>query len=100
MTDPGFTPCFDLVQVQHGDGEPVAEVVRQLSCPSPKCIGASPPANTWQSTCGICLTDFEAQDDVILLPCYHVLCTACVVSWASSSSSGAHCCPTCRASYG
>ena len=48
---------------------------------------------TNQCMCVICLAEFNINDKVVTLPCYHVYHTTCLIDWIVRSSS----CPTCRA---
>jgi Leucine-rich repeat (LRR) protein len=63
--------------------------------------GGSAPANkrkhdSHQTTCSICLAEFEGGDTVITLPrCVHMFCEACIVEWLGTHGRA---CPLCRAS--
>ncbi|GAA53401.1 uncharacterized RING finger protein P32A8.03c [Clonorchis sinensis] len=41
--------------------------------------------------CSICLADFEENDEIITLPCFHVYHQACVQPWLSSNGGCAVC---------
>jgi hypothetical protein len=43
--------------------------------------------------CPVCLSEFEAEDGVRLLPCMHVFHVGCIDGWLCRSKS----CPTCKA---
>ncbi|KAJ1667536.1 hypothetical protein EV178_001265 [Coemansia sp. RSA 1646] len=45
-----------------------------------------------QQTCGICLVDYRAGDQVIDLPCKHFFHESCVVPWLSIKDK----CPYCN----
>ncbi|CAG8478333.1 10066_t:CDS:2 [Diversispora eburnea] len=49
-----------------------------------------------QSTCPICLGDFESGEEVRILPCGHQYHTACIDTWLLEISS---LCPMCKADY-
>jgi len=51
-------------------------------------------------TCHCCLTDFEQQSRVAILPCGHVFHEACIAAWALSASQNASTCPVCRGNFG
>ena len=45
------------------------------------------------STCAICLTDFEENEDLVVLPCEHRFCSdGCIDRWLTISSK----CPLCK----
>lgn len=50
-------------------------------------------------SCVCCLSDFEAGDALAVLPCGHMFCEACVVSWSFSGRAASRHCPVCRADY-
>jgi hypothetical protein len=45
-----------------------------------------------EETCSICLSDFEAGDELRALPCAHAFHCACIDQWLKSSRA----CPCCR----
>ncbi|KAK4511343.1 uncharacterized protein ATC70_012558 [Mucor velutinosus] len=50
-------------------------------------------ATMLNSTCAICLDDFESDYYVRVLPCHHGYCTACIDVWLTKKSSN---CPICK----
>lgn len=101
-----FSPAFVVTKVGYHGKKRVVEIVEHAHAPPPQHLGASSPedygripAHSLASSCGCCLGEFDDADGVILLPCYHVFCDECILSWAMSSALGSHSCPTCRASF-
>lgn len=96
-----FSPKFAVMKVsREEDGCAVCHVSDQVPCcPPPEPIGGAISTHVRQVSCGCCLQDFGALDDVTLLPCYHIFCTPCISSWALASAKSAHSCPICRARF-
>lgn len=61
----------------------------------------TPSADSLQQhpLCGICLKDYNGEDQPIMLPCGHVFGEQCVITWAQGTTpNGRHNrCPVCRA---
>jgi len=47
--------------------------------------------------CSICLESFEAADEIVLLPCRHMLHRQCLLEWTQARMISATC-PLCKAS--
>lgn len=48
------------------------------------------------TTCRICLSDFESTENICILPCTHLYHSECISTWMSREIT----CPTCRRNYG
>ncbi|KAH3730569.1 hypothetical protein DPMN_056559 [Dreissena polymorpha] len=55
----------------------------------------APDGFTFDSSCVICLEDFEQLEIVRGLPCKHTFRDACVINWLLSETSN-RLCPSCR----
>jgi len=97
-----FSPAFVVMKVWCNEKNTTrTSVAENATClQAPRVLGAdTASAHMLQTTCGCCLGEFEDHDGVTLLPCYHVFCDECILSWAMSSATGSHRCPMCRASF-
>lgn len=100
---PNFAAAFVAMKVSSDEnGQGVAELIEEIAprqalqlVGEPK-VASDPKLST---TCGCCLGDFGDDDGVTLLPCYHIFCDDCILSWALSSANGSHSCPMCRSSF-
>merc|ERR1740130_1469879 len=55
-------------------------------------VAEGPSTSSVEMTCPICLSDFDEEDEVRVLPCKHYFCKACIDEWLAVNST----CPTCR----
>ncbi|XP_010424270.1 PREDICTED: E3 ubiquitin-protein ligase RNF181-like [Camelina sativa] len=49
-------------------------------------------ANQKDSSCPICLQEYEEQQSIIIMPCGHIFCDCCIISWLQVNVV----CPLCR----
>jgi hypothetical protein len=95
-----FTPSFMVMKVtREKDETNSAEALRKHDVLDLQLYSAK-ANNVDQTICGCCLEEFGNDDCVALLPCGHVFCDKCVISWVTSSAQRAHTCPMCRTVFG
>ena len=58
--------------------------------------GRAGPSFPLATECAICLEPYACVDEVVLLPCGHMLHKACLVSWARTKAAETRC-PLCKA---
>eukprot|EP00747_Dinoflagellata_sp_TGD_P094072 gnl/TRDRNA2_/TRDRNA2_165981_c0_seq1.p1 gnl/TRDRNA2_/TRDRNA2_165981_c0~~gnl/TRDRNA2_/TRDRNA2_165981_c0_seq1.p1 ORF type:complete len:213 (+),score=11.83 gnl/TRDRNA2_/TRDRNA2_165981_c0_seq1:58-696(+) len=101
LSEEHFSACFAVHRfdtVDEGNITCASAVVEEITSP-PLAQEVGSRDSEYPTVCGICLEQFEPISDVVLLPCRHVYCEQCIMSWVSSRSSHAHRCPHCRRSF-
>ena len=74
---------------ERDDSRSLLEVEEKASPPSSHTMSI---VDAKQSSCPICLCDYEGGDGVILLPCHHIYHESCISSWAAHRVK----CPMCN----
>jgi len=69
-----------------------AAVISRLPLLKFRDVAEGASASSVDMTCPICLSEFDEEDDVRMLPCKHYFCKACIDEWLSVNST----CPNCR----
>lgn len=59
-------------------------------------VGFDPLTHKYESTCAICLLDFQTSDTISQLECHfkHIYHVSCLTEWIKSSKN--YSCPVCR----
>ncbi|KAI8967311.1 hypothetical protein BDF20DRAFT_917780 [Mycotypha africana] len=82
-----------LLQDMHDTNEVILFDQLKKICPIIKYTEAKQNYNQLNTTCAICIDEFEDDSYVRVLPCRHGYCTACIDVWLTKKSS---LCPICK----